>query len=155
MPVSSLHSHHARTSHHGTLKAPCPDTLLAALEQVAAGYTGNLLESPSYEWAEPPREELRRNVVDALARLADLHHQAGNSDRALAVLEQAVTADPYAEELYQQTMRHQTALGRMDAVRRTFRILERRLDELDLDPSPATQQLLTALLRTAKPASQP
>jgi len=140
-----------RAAHH----AADDGELLTALEQVAAGYTANLLESPGYEWAEPLREELRRRAVDALARLAELHHKAGNSERALAVLEQAITADPYAEELYQRIMRLQAALDRPDAVRRTFRIVEERLDELDLDPSDATVQLTVALTRTPRPSRQP
>jgi DNA-binding SARP family transcriptional activator len=126
--------------------------LLAALEQVAANYTANLLETPSYGWAEPLREELRRRAVDALARLAELHHEAGNAERALAVLEQAISADPYAEELYQRIMRLQAALDRLDAVKRTFRILEDRLDDLELDPSDATVQLADTLTRTNKPS---
>jgi DNA-binding SARP family transcriptional activator len=119
--------------------------LLAALERVADCYRANLLESPAYEWAESLREELRRRAVDALARLADLHHKAGNPDRALAALEQAINADPYAEELYQRIMRLQGGLGRSDAVRRTFHMLENRLDELDLDPSDATVGLANTL----------
>jgi len=138
-------------AHHATE----PESLVAALEQVAVSYTGNLLETPGYQWAEPLREDLRRRVVDGLARLAELHHKAGNLDRALAVLEHAMTADPYAEELYQRVMRLQAALGRPDAVRRTFHILEQRLDELELDPSPATVQLAVALTRTAKPSKRP
>lgn len=130
--------------------------LLAALEQVAASYTANLLETPSYGWAEPLREELRRRVIDNLARLAELHHKADNPERALGVLEQAITADPYAEELYQRRiMRLQAALGRPDAVQRTFRILEDRLDELELDPSDVTVQLVGALTRTIKPSRHP
>ena len=57
--------------------------------------------------------------MDALARLAELRQAAGDQDRALAALEQAVAADPVAEELYRRVMRLEAELGRPDAVRRT------------------------------------
>jgi hypothetical protein len=41
----------------------------------------------------------------------------------------------------------QCHLGRPDAVRRTYRLLARRLAELDVDPDPETEQLVTNLLR--------
>jgi DNA-binding SARP family transcriptional activator len=65
----------------------------------------------------------------------------------LAALEGAISADPVAEELYRRLMRLQAGLGRPDAVRRTYRLLARRLAELDADPDPQTEQLVAELLR--------
>lgn len=66
---------------------------------------------------------------------------------ALAALEQAIGADPVAEELYRRVMRLEAEVGRLDAVRRTYRLLARRLADLDVDPDPETEQLVAELLR--------
>lgn len=79
------------------------------------------------------------------------HQKAGDTTAALTTLEQAITHDPYAEPLYQRIIRLQAALGQPDAARRTYRLLEARLAELDTDPEPATTALLTDLLSGAVP----
>ena len=119
----------------------------AALAQAGDVYGGVLLDGAPYAWAEVPREEVRRRAVDALARLAELRQGAGDQEGALSALEQAVAADPVAEELYRRVMRLEAELGRPDAVRRTYRLLARRLADLDVDPDSETEQLVAELLR--------
>ena len=63
-------------------------------------------------------------------------NQDFRAPQALAALEGAISADPVAEELYRRLMRLQGKLGRPDAVRRTYRLLARRLAELDAGPRP-------------------
>ena len=65
----------------------------------------------------------------------------------MAALEQAVDADPVAEELYRRVMRLEAELDRPDAVKRTYRLLARRLADLDIDPDAETEQLVANLLR--------
>jgi hypothetical protein len=51
-------------------------------------------------------------------------------------------------KLHRRLMRLEANLGwGPDAVRRTYRLLARRLAELDVDPDPETEQLVTNLLR--------
>jgi DNA-binding SARP family transcriptional activator len=119
----------------------------AALAQAGEAYGGVLLDGVPYAWVEVPREEVRRRAVDALARLAELRQAAGDQEGARSALEQAVAADPVAEELYRRVMRLEAELGRPDAVRRTYRLLARRLADLDVDPDPETEQLVAELLR--------
>jgi DNA-binding SARP family transcriptional activator len=119
----------------------------AALVEAGEAYGGVLLDGAPYAWVEVPREDLRRRAVDALARLAELRHAAGDLEGALAALEQAIAADPLAEELYRRVMRLEADLGRPDAVKRTYRLLARRLADLDVDPDPETEQLVAELLR--------
>jgi DNA-binding SARP family transcriptional activator len=119
----------------------------AALAQAGDVYGGVLLDGAPYAWVEVPREEVRRRAVDALARLAELRQGAGDQEGALSALEQAVAADPVAEELYRRVMRLEAELGRPDAVRRTYRLLARRLADLDVDPDSETEQLVAELLR--------
>jgi DNA-binding SARP family transcriptional activator len=119
----------------------------AALAQAGEAYGGVLLDGAPFAWVEVPREEVRRRAVDTLARLAELRQAAGDQEGALSALEQAVAADPVAEELYRRVMRLEAELGRPDAVRRTYRLLARRLADLDVDPDPETEQLVAELLR--------
>ena len=141
-------------AHAAARGAAGDEQVMAALGELASIATGSLLVDADYDWARTPREELRRRVADALARLAELRTAAGDRDGALAVLEQAIDADPTAEELYRRIMRLQADLGRPDAVRRTYHTLGLRLDELDLDPEPATERLRAALL-TPTPTRRP
>lgn len=118
---------------------------MASLRAAVDSYKGELAEGSYYEWAEAPREDLRRRVLDALGRLAELHERDGNATAALAALEQAITIDPYVEELYQRVMQIQAGSGHPEAVVRTYRLLERRLSEIDVDPTEKTLALLRDL----------
>jgi DNA-binding SARP family transcriptional activator len=128
-------------------RAELDTAVAAALAQAGDAYGGALLEGAHYAWAELPREATRRRAVDALAHLAELRHTAGDLEGALAALEQAVADDPVAEELYRRIMRLEAALGRPDAVKRTYRLLAHQLADLDVDPDPETEQLVADLLR--------
>jgi DNA-binding SARP family transcriptional activator len=128
-------------------RAQLDPAVAAALAEAGDAYGGTLLDGVPYGWVEGPREDLRRRAVDALARLGELRQAAGDTQGALVALEQAISVDPVAEELYRRLMRLEANLGRPDAVRRTYRLLARRLAELDVDPDPETEQLVTNLLR--------
>jgi DNA-binding SARP family transcriptional activator len=127
------------------------DEQRGALTLAADLYDGELLDRTAYLWAEPAREDLRRRAVDTLVRLADTHADSGERERATAYYERAIGIEPYGEDLYRRLMRVYAALGRSDAIHRTYRTLESRLTELDADPDPASEQLLVALTRTDAP----
>jgi DNA-binding SARP family transcriptional activator len=128
-------------------RADLDSAVAAALAEAGDAYSGPLLDGAPYAWVEISREDLRRQAVDALARLAELHQGASDRQRALAALEQAIAVDPVAEELYRRLMRLEAELGRPDAVQRTYRLLARHLAELDVDPYLETEQLVADLLR--------
>jgi DNA-binding SARP family transcriptional activator len=113
--------HHALTAAANTSD---PAAKATALQQALAAYQGDLVEGADYDWVLTEREDLRRQAITAATRLAELHQQAGDHDRALDVLERAVRWDPYNEALYQQLMRIQAQLGRVAEIRRTYRRLE-------------------------------
>jgi DNA-binding SARP family transcriptional activator len=127
----------------------------AALTGAAEAYGGQLLDGHAGSWVTIPREDLRRRAVNAVARLAGLRQQAGDQTGALAALQQAITIDPVAEELYRRTMRLQADLGLLDEARHTYLTLERHLTELDLDPEPATRALATELFIPRRPPHNP
>jgi hypothetical protein len=128
-------------------RAQLDPAVAAALAEAGEAYGGVLLDGASYAWVEAPREGTRRRAVDALAHLAEPRQAAGDLEAARAALEQAVDADPVAEELYRRVMPLEAELGRPDAVRRTYRLLARRLADLDVDPDAETEQLVAELLR--------
>ena len=116
-------------------------TVRAALRRAAELYRGDLLGG-AYAWAEPARQSLRDRAVNALVRLAELDGAAGDDQAAVAALERTVEIDPYAEEPYRRLMRLHARLGRPDAAWRVYRRLAARLQELDVDPDEATEQLV-------------
>jgi DNA-binding SARP family transcriptional activator len=117
---------------------------ITALRQAADAYTGMLLDGCGMEWAEPPRETALAQAATALTQLSELTW-ASNPDTALACLERALAIDPDNEQLHQRVMTRQAELGRLDAVRRTYQHLERRLAGIDAQPDQATCDLLRQL----------
>lgn len=115
--------------------------ITAALERARKECAGHLLDGAYYEWAETQRERVRRQSVDALARLAQMMQDVNDHGAAAAVLEEAVRLDPYSEQMYRSLMSVQIRLGLTDSVEQTYKELEGRLSELDVDPEESTAQL--------------
>jgi DNA-binding SARP family transcriptional activator len=130
-----------RTALANAASADSDQDRIAALEEATRLWRGDLADGIDAVWIEEHRETLRRDAADALARLAELYEQ-DNPERALMVLDRAITVDRYQEELYRRIMTAQAALGRPDAARRTYQLLESRLAELDAEPDEQTAQLL-------------
>ncbi len=113
----------------------------AALRRAVDAYRGELLAGIDYLWVEPVRQDLHRRALDAHLRLADLEDRLGNPDAADATLHRAIDINRYAEEPYRRLMVLQAERGRLDAIAHTWRLLQDRLDEIDVDPEPATVRL--------------
>jgi DNA-binding SARP family transcriptional activator len=128
------------------------DEVRSALRRAAEAYRGDLAESSGWIWLEPVREDLHRRAVDAHLRLAELEEQSGDHPAAEAVLGRVIELDHYAEEPYRRLMTLQARQGRTDAVKATWRNLQRRLAELDLDADAATARLYRRLV-AAEPAA--
>lgn len=137
-----------RTALTAAANARDDDSCRASLQVAAEQWRGDLVPDIDSMWIDEIRETLRRDAADTMARLAELHeHEAPG--QALAYLERAITVDRYQEALYQRIMRLQADLGRPDAARRTYQLLESRLTELDAEPSADTARLLHELLHPA------
>ncbi|MHB1986660.1 MAG: BTAD domain-containing putative transcriptional regulator [Acidimicrobiales bacterium] len=133
-----------RDAAHSDSDTRARDALRRAVEVCA----GDLVQGADYRWVEPVRQDLHRRVLDAHLRLAELEEQLGAPDAAEAVLERAVELDRYAEEPYRRLMSIHGRRGRPDAVKTTWRLLECRLEEIDVDPEPATLRLHRSLTAT-------
>ncbi|HEX9624994.1 MAG TPA: bacterial transcriptional activator domain-containing protein, partial [Streptosporangiaceae bacterium] len=119
----------------------------ASLQAAAGLWRGDIGPGIDSPWIDEHRETLRRDAVDTLARLAELS-EAGDPEQALAYLERAITIDRYQEALYRRIMRLQGDLGRPDAARRTYQLLESRLTEIEAEPEEITAQLLNKMLHS-------
>ena len=117
----------------------------AALDRAAAAYGGELLAGVDWPWVEVPRDDLRRRAVDVLVALADIRWKGGNSAGAWEALEKAIGIDPFAEQVYRRVMRLHARLGRPHEATETYRTLEARLGEVDLEPTVESQNLLKEL----------
>ncbi|WP_326550115.1 hypothetical protein [Micromonospora sp. NBC_01813] len=119
------------------------DTRIAALRRAVAAYQGPFADDTRYEWAEPYREAVRRQALDAHLTLADALRD--QPDEALTVLDAAIAHDPYAEQLYQAAMRRHADLDDANAIAARLSELTRRLEELDTEPTDDTSELAAAL----------
>ncbi len=127
-------------------RASHDETARRALCHALDAYRGDLLEGADDDpWVEPVRAELHRRALDAQLRLAELDEHAGDLAGALAVLERAIELDRYAEEPYRRLMALHARCGRPDAIATTWKLLRRRLAELDLDVEAATVTLYRSL----------
>jgi DNA-binding SARP family transcriptional activator/LysM repeat protein len=116
-----------------------------ALRGAVGAYAGDLLAGSDFPWIEPVRQDLHRRCLDAHLRLAEIENQSGHSERALSVLEEAIELDRYAEEPYRRIMTLQAACSRPDTVTATWRLLQSRLGDLDLEVEEATSRLYYSL----------
>jgi DNA-binding SARP family transcriptional activator/LysM repeat protein len=116
-----------------------------ALRRAVEVYAGDLLLGWDEPWIEVARQDLHRRCLDAHLRLAELEDHDGEFERAIATLEGAIDLDRYAEEPYRRIMRLQAAQGRPDTVKATWRLLQSRLGDLDLDVEDATAHLYRSL----------
>ncbi|WP_322751741.1 MULTISPECIES: AfsR/SARP family transcriptional regulator, partial [unclassified Frankia] len=115
----------------------------AAIVPIAATYAGHLSDDLAGAWAEPYRENLRRQVADALASLTASIGE--DTPQRLELLETLRRLDPYNEQLYAQIARAQARLGHQDAIGHTYALLVACLDDIDQQPSPDVVAVFRAL----------
>jgi tetratricopeptide (TPR) repeat protein len=72
------------------------------------------------------QEHVRSVAVDALSQLAELHASAGDFDKAIQTVDEALTLDPDPiEDLFRHKMLWQRRLGRPQAAHGVYRHLVR------------------------------
>jgi predicted ATPase/DNA-binding SARP family transcriptional activator len=132
------------------LQASPPDLqTLRRWEQAVELYQGDflegfsLLDSPTFEeWALLTREQLRRQVMDALHRLAEAYGERGEHERALQYAWRQTELDSWREEGHQQVMRLLALSGRRSAALAQYETCRRLLaEELGVEPGWETMRL--------------
>ncbi|MGW9205670.1 hypothetical protein ACWGR4_01600 [Embleya sp. NPDC055664] len=111
-----------------------PAVRATALQRLIDHYIGHLAPESTGDWLEAPREQLRRDVLDALSAEARGWTETDPA-KALGLLEHARLLDPYNEPLYRAIVELQAALGRYDEIPRTVGLLTTKLAEIDEEPS--------------------
>jgi predicted ATPase/DNA-binding SARP family transcriptional activator/Tfp pilus assembly protein PilF len=120
---------------------------LAALEQAAALYEGDLLPGCYDEWVLAERERLRQLYGTLLERLAVELEARQAYPAALRYALRLLDQDPLREETYRLLMRlHAIAGDRAAAVRVYHRCEATLRRELDVEPSPATREAYARVL---------
>ncbi|MBX3638314.1 MAG: AAA family ATPase, partial [Rubrivivax sp.] len=96
------------------------------------------------DWLQAEREQLRALRRRALQAAAAAHEGRGETDLALARIEELLADDPLQEQLHREAMRLHLAAGRREAALAQYRrcrdLLQR---ELGLAPMAATEALAT------------
>ena len=120
-----------------------PDVHTGALRDVIQLHTGPIAAGEDWLWVLPYREATRRHVLDAYTELADAE---ADPRAALDLIQQAISVDPYSEDLYQRAMRLHATLNNPDGVHRSLRAITERLAHLDDHVSAHTRQVAADLL---------
>jgi DNA-binding SARP family transcriptional activator len=111
---------------------------IAHLEAACALYQGSLDESLRGYCLLEHREDRLRRYRDAAGDRARLVGRT-DADRGLAILNTLLEHDLFNEDLCRRIMRGQVKLGRPDAVRRTFNLLETRFESVDMEVDASTR----------------
>lgn len=123
-----------------------PDRAAAARRVLDLAWRGTLAADAAGEWVLPLREAVRRDALIALGSLAgtlvDRHPR-----ETLDLLEKAIEADPYNEQIYQDILRLHARMGETSAIDATVELLTRRLAEIREHPSRETRELAQRLKR--------
>ncbi len=118
----------------------------ALLEVACSLYRGEYCEGWYYGWAALVIERYQGLFVQAAKDWALLLQASDQVDEALQLLDRALAADPYDEELYRQAMVLENGRGRADLVARRYRLLRRlMIEELGIEPSMQTSAVLRQL----------
>ena len=124
------------------------------LEAAVALYQGGFLEgfslpdSPAFEeWALLKREQLQRQALGALGRLADHYEQRAEYERALRFAWRRVEADPYRGVAQRGLIRLLALNGQREAALAQYETFRRLLaDEMGVAPAEETARLYEQIL---------
>jgi DNA-binding SARP family transcriptional activator len=119
------------------------DAAIAALEEAASLYTGDLFEDdPCAEWCDEERVVLRERFIDALDHLANAYIKRERTELAVDTLRRALRMDPLREDLHCQLVEVLLRLQRRKEAREQYHDCVRILrDELGAEPMPETRRL--------------
>lgn len=114
-----------------------PDAALALARSAIARYRGDLLPHDLYEeWADVPREEARRTMLELLDLCAATAARRGDLDEARRLVERTIELAPHEDDRYLRVAEILRAQGRNGAALSVLRRARSTLDALGV-PLPA------------------
>jgi ATP/maltotriose-dependent transcriptional regulator MalT/DNA-binding SARP family transcriptional activator len=120
---------------------------IPALERAVRLYYGPYCPEIEDDWARIEREKLDRVYRDALLLLGEIHFDQGDHQQALDDCRLMLAHDVCWEEAHRLAMRTHAALGNQAEIVRQFsRCREALHREIDVDPSPLTEELFDRLM---------
>ena len=134
----------AHTAHTETLDPPAT----ASLAQAVDLYQGSFLEAfsvdsaPFEEWVLFKRQEIARQVLEALYRLAEAHERRGDYASAGEYAERQLALEPWRERAHRQLMRALVLSGQRGAALAQYEACRQALrEELGVEPAAETTGL--------------
>lgn len=122
---------------------------IAALEEAAALYTGDLFPGCYDEWIIPLRERLAQRFVAGLEELILLHEERRSYAPAIAHAQRMLSYDPLHEATYRHLMRLYALTGDRAGALRIYHACVSALErELGVPPSLPTRELYEHLLQS-------
>jgi len=123
-----------------------PARQIHSLRIATALYRGDLMPGFDEDWIQTERLHLAERHRQALVRLTEALTASGQLDAAIDTARRTIAADPLHEEAHGTLIRLFAQAGRMADAHRQYEALERLLQEtMNLDPAPATQELMRRL----------
>ncbi len=130
----------------------------ALFEQAACNYRGDFLPDCFSDWALAVREQLNTAYSALLLKWIETLLDVRDYEGALTQARNLIDHDPVQEAAYRRLMQVHMAFGDRAAALRVYHTCASMLQkELGVEPSPATMQMRTTLLRSAEneaPASE-
>jgi DNA-binding SARP family transcriptional activator len=113
-------------------------------------YRGDLFAGTDFLWAMAAATSLRRQVHDAGLRLSELERIDGRTESAVGVLERAITAEPYAEDLYRSLIALRLSMDEPELASDVLEQLAIRLREIGAEPASSTKELVPSVNRVRR-----
>jgi len=125
------------------------DTVARGLyEEALQYYSGDFLVGQTEDWVIEQRQWLRELALRNLLRLAQYAVDDDDLDGAVTICRRIYDLDPTHEDAYRVLMYVHARRGEIGQVKRWHELCVRRLErDLDVEPDPATDELLEAAIR--------
>jgi DNA-binding SARP family transcriptional activator len=112
------------------------------LREAVALYAGPFLEDIQEDWVMERRRELESVYLQTLVDLGDCCFQIGDAHEAESWYRQALDIDDYREDIHRKVMLALAQGGRRAEALRQYQVCaDILLNELGIEPDPATQAL--------------
>ncbi len=116
-------------------------------------YKGDFLPAELYApWSNKKREELKRNFIELLNRMATLYEKQGVAKKAMDCYKKAIEQDPLLEEAYQRLMTLYFNKGMYNDALKTYEACKKALKrELKTKPDSTTSAIYRKVLERVGP----